>query len=154
MTNLILTIALLVIVFLPAGSVNAQTSSELPVYLVQPGYNLNTIALRFGVAAQDIIDANQIANPNILSIGTALKIPGFEGVTGTLKFEVAPLGATLSGISRQYRVTPETVVRLNQLTSPAQIYIGSTLILPDNPDAPQLKPVSIFRMPKATLRKL
>ncbi|MEN4013217.1 MAG: peptidoglycan DD-metalloendopeptidase family protein [Chloroflexota bacterium] len=153
MTNLILTIALLVIVFLPAGSVNAQTSSELPVYLVQPGDNLNTIALRFGVAAQDIIDANQIANPNILSIGTALKIPGFEGVTGTLKFEVAPLGATLSGISRQYRVTPETVVRLNQLTSPAQIYIGSTLILPDNPDAPQLKPVSIFSDAESHLEK-
>ncbi len=130
--------------FVPFETARGQSPGELPVYLVQPGDTLNTIALRFGIAVQDIIAANQLADPNILIVGTTLKIPGYEGISGTLKFEVAPLGATLSGISRQYNIPPATLVRLNQLTSPSQIYIGSTLILPENPDASPVNPVSIF----------
>ncbi len=137
-------VVLVISLLIPSGNVRGQSSGDLPVYLVQPGDTLNTIALRFGISVQDIIAANQLTDPNILVIGTSLKIPGYEGVSGVLKFEVAPLGATLSGVSRQYRVQPETLVRLNQLTSPSQLYIGSTLILPEDPQATPVNPVSVF----------
>ncbi len=120
----------LFLIWFPFRSVFAQSSVELPVYIVQSGDTINTIASRFGISAQDLIAVNQIANPDLLTIGTPLKIPGYEGITGTLTLTVAPLGANLSSISKQFQVEKNTIIRLNQLTSPAQIYVGSTLILP------------------------
>jgi murein DD-endopeptidase MepM/ murein hydrolase activator NlpD len=116
----------------------AQTNVELPVYIVQQGDTVNLIAIRFGIAAQDIIDINQIENPNILSIGTRLKIPGMEGVRGTLITEAADLGASLITLSRKYQIPPDLLVKLNKLTSPSQVYVGSTIILPADEENPPL----------------
>ena len=44
-------------------------------YVVQAGDTLSTIAARFDCTVQDLIQANQIANPNLLSIGQQLEIP-------------------------------------------------------------------------------
>ena len=45
------------------------------VYTVQPGDVLSAIADRFGVLVEDIVEANDIADPDILSVGQELKIP-------------------------------------------------------------------------------
>lgn len=132
------------LIFFPTLKVSAQSSGDLPVYIVQSGDTINTIAIRFGISAQDLIAVNQIANPDLLTIGTPLKIPGYEGISGTLKLTVAPLGATLRIISRQYQLDENTIIRLNQLTSPSQIYVGSTLILPEKEQANEPKPISVL----------
>ncbi len=142
--ELILFIGILSILFTPFGKVVAQSSGDLPVYIVQAGDTINTIALRFGISPQDLIAVNQIANPDLLPVGTPLKIPGFEGVSGTLKLTIAPFGANLRTISRQYEVDEKIIIRLNQLTSPAQIYVGSTLILPEKKQASELKPLTVL----------
>ena len=123
----------------------AQSSGELPVYIVQPGDTINVIAIRFGITANDLIAANDIADPNILNVGTALKIPGLEGFSGTLTTDVAGLGATLSGLSRLYTLSSDQIVRLNRITSPAEIYVGSTLVLPSLEDTTSLRPTAPIR---------
>ena len=45
------------------------------VYTVQPGDLLSAIADRFGVLVEDIVEANDIADPDILSVGQELEIP-------------------------------------------------------------------------------
>lgn len=125
--------------------VAAQSSGELPVYIVQPGDTINVIAIRFGITANDLIAANDIADPNILNVGTALKIPGLEGFSGTLTTDVAGLGATLSGLSRLYQFSSDQIVRLNRITSPAEIYVGSTLVLPSLEDTTSLRPTAPIR---------
>ncbi len=120
----------------------AQSSGELPVYIVQPGDTINVIAIRFGITADDLIAANDIVDPNILNVGTALKIPGLEGFSGTLTTDVAGLGATLNGLSRLYQFSADQIIRLNRITSPAEIYVGSTLVLPSLEDTTSLRPTA------------
>ncbi len=120
----------------------AQSTTDLPVYIVQSGDTINVIAIRFGISANDLIAANDIADPNILNVGTALKIPGLEGFSGTLTTDVAGLGATLSGLSRLYQFSADQIVRLNRITSPAEIYVGSTLVLPSLEDTTSLRPTA------------
>ena len=108
----------------------AQSSVDLPIYIVQPGDSINLIAVRFGISAEDLIAANDLVDPNVLNVGTALRIPGLEGFSGTLTTDVAGLGATLTGLSRQYQFSRDLIVDLNRITSPAEIYVGSTLVLP------------------------
>jgi LysM repeat protein len=45
------------------------------VYIVQPGDTLFTIAQRYGVTVKAIQDANNLSNPNRLSVGQELTIP-------------------------------------------------------------------------------
>lgn len=127
---------------IPTQPVLAQSDDELPVYIVQSGDTLNLIAIRFGVSVADLINANDLANPDILNVGTPLKIPGLEGISGTLTTDVAGLGATLSGLSRKYQFPVDMLVKLNRITSPAEIFIGSTLVLPSLEGAIELAPIT------------
>lgn len=146
-------LALIVItsILLPSSFAFGQSGSDLPTYIIQPGDTINTIALRFGISPQDIIDTNQISDPNILASGMALKIPGLTGVTGTLTTDIAPIGSTLTSLSRKYQVSEDTLVKLNQLSSPTLIYIGSTLILPVNEDVPLLNPEAQMKPGQSSL---
>lgn len=124
---------LLVALLLPTARTAAQ-QGELPVYIVQPGDTLNLIAVRFNVSPADLISVNELANPDILPVGAALKIPGLTGVTGELTTRVTALGENLTRLSRSNQVAPEILVRLNRITSPGEIYAGSTLIVPVSAD--------------------
>ncbi|MBO9306459.1 LysM peptidoglycan-binding domain-containing protein [Thermomicrobium sp.] len=53
----------------------AQPTREGTTYVVQPGDTLYTIAVRFGVSLQALIEANQIEDPNQLQAGQVLVIP-------------------------------------------------------------------------------
>lgn len=50
-------------------------------YTVQPGDTLTAIARRYGVTVQSIVDANDIANPDLIDIGDSFIIPGTIGTT-------------------------------------------------------------------------
>lgn len=53
-------------------------------YVVEPGDKLVNIAAYFQVSVQDIIDLNNIKNPNNIQVGQELLIPGY-GVQPTPK---------------------------------------------------------------------
>ncbi|HZW05012.1 MAG TPA: LysM peptidoglycan-binding domain-containing protein, partial [Anaerolineaceae bacterium] len=123
-------IALSAALLVPVQPAAAQSNPPNPTYIVQPGDTLTVIAYRFGIAAQDLIDANQITDPALIGAGTALVIPGLEGVEGTLTTQVVPLGETLTSLSRRYRFPLSQLARLNRITSPTEIYAGASVILP------------------------
>src|SRR3972149_1798246 len=81
----------------------AQSSGELPVYIVQPGDTINVIAIRFGITANDLIAANDIADPNILNVGTALKIPGLDTCRSRASLRWRATARCCSGLSRLYQ---------------------------------------------------
>lgn len=151
--KIFLTSILISLLIFPFQPVRAQSSAELPVYIVQPGDTLNLIAVRFGISVTDLINVNSLENPDILNIGTALKIPGVEGFSGTLTTDVAGLGATLTGLSRQYQFPVDLLVKLNRITSPAEIFIGSTLVLPSLEDSLVLTPISPLDEGESLLEK-
>lgn len=132
--------ALLLTLVSPFVRAQQEQPSEA-VYVVQPGDTLFQISARFNVSVQDLIAANQIADPNILTPGTQLKIPGLDGVSGILQTENIQLGQNLTSLSRFYQVPVDLLVRLNRLTSPAEVYTGASLIIPQA-ERPALAPAA------------
>ena len=108
--------------------VSAQTSG--PVYIVQAGDTLSNIALRFNVTLDELIGANPNINPNFLSQGQQIVIPGLEGVSGILETEVISFGDSLRTLSRRTQVSDEQLIKLNRLVSPTELYVGISLIIP------------------------
>ena len=71
--------------------VYAQEASG-PVYIVQSGDSLSSIAEFFSVSINELMSVNGISDPNQLDAGQQLIIPGLEGVTGILNVEVVNFG--------------------------------------------------------------
>ena len=128
--KLLITIALVISLFIPISSVQAQNDlPDGPVYLVQEGDTLWDIALRFGVAVEDLEDLNGITDSAQIAVGTQLVIPGLEGILGLLETQTISYGETLRSLSRRYRLPEGTLVRLNHFTSSKNIYPGATLVV-------------------------
>ena len=59
----------------PTAAPTATPTPTPVIYTVQPGDVLSAIADRFGVLVEDIVAANDIADPDILAVGEELQIP-------------------------------------------------------------------------------
>ena len=127
-------LALLVIMLcLPYTRAAAQEGEpERPVYVVQEGDALWVIAQRFGVPLADLVQLNAIQDPNQVPVGTRLLIPGLEGISGELVTQAVPYGENLRSLSRRYKIECELLGRLNHLSSPAELYAGYSLVLPQS----------------------
>jgi murein DD-endopeptidase MepM/ murein hydrolase activator NlpD len=132
------TISIIIALMFLLGSiktVNAQDDSTYPIYIVQSGENLTEIADKFGISVTELINANNIADSNLISEGTELIIPGISGISGVLTTTPVEFGETLPTILRRYQINQANFQILNAITTPAEIYIGSNLVLPENEDA-------------------
>ena len=107
--------------------VKAQ-STDFPVYVVQSGDTLHAIAVLFGTTADEIITLNNISDPNFISEGTPLLIPGLEGISGQLVKSSVPLGETFFSLVKTSQMPLNDFVRINRITSPNEIFSGATLI--------------------------
>ena len=121
----------------------AQESSGNPIYIVQPGENLTEIADKFDVSVQEIISINGILDSNLISEGTELIIPGLEGVTGYLITYPVQIGESFQLLLRKNHITTENFIKLNNLISPAEIFVGTNLVLPSF-DQNEQNPISSF----------
>lgn len=63
-----------------SGNVATNSSGE-QVYIVKSGDTLSAIASKFGTTYQELARYNNISNPNIISIGQKIKIPGKNTTT-------------------------------------------------------------------------
>jgi murein DD-endopeptidase MepM/ murein hydrolase activator NlpD len=121
---------LLFIIVLSFTAQPASAQESGPVYIVQSGDTLSFIASRFNVTIDDLIAANPSLNPNFLSEGQEIVIPGLEGVTGVLQTEIISFGDTLRSLSRRTQVSDEQLKKLNRLVSPTELYVGISLVIP------------------------
>jgi murein DD-endopeptidase MepM/ murein hydrolase activator NlpD len=113
-----------------ATPVSAQTATPPPgpVYIVQAGDTLWSIASQFNVAVADIQAINNMTSTDIF-VGDKLVIPGLAGLSGTLITQPVPFGETLRSLSREYRMDPATLEKLNHIVSPTEVYAGYGLII-------------------------
>jgi len=112
----------------------AQAQSSGPQYIVQPGDTFYAIAQSFGVS----VTALQAANPNIsanaLGVGRAIVIPGLEGVSGTVSTHTLEPGESLDSLQLRFGLKRDTLVRLNHIVNPEQMYINESVIVVDAAD--------------------
>ncbi len=117
----------------PVNAINLHQEAG-PTYIVQSGDSLNEIAIRFGKTVDEILKVNEINDPNSISVGQSIIIPGLEGISGVLTSKTLPLGASLTALTRQYNFTKEGLITLNRFTSPSEMIAGVTLIIPIKDD--------------------
>jgi murein DD-endopeptidase MepM/ murein hydrolase activator NlpD/uncharacterized membrane protein (UPF0127 family) len=108
-----------------------ETSADGPIYIVQEGDTLWSIALRFRVSVEDLARVNGINDANQLTLGARLVIPGLEGIQGILTTQTVQYGENLHSLSRRYQVPEDTLIQLNHLTAPSELYAGVTLVIPE-----------------------
>src|SRR5512135_767980 len=131
----------------------AFAQSSGPVYIVQPGDTVSTIAERFNVSINDLMAANNISNPNVLGVGQQLVIPGLEGVTGVLDTEFINFGDSLHSVLRRTQIPLDLLRRLNHVVSPTEFYVGASLIVPKQENQTDLQ-VQLAAAPGQSLLEL
>lgn len=112
---------------------NNSINTESVYYTVQPGDTLSKIASEYGTTIQELVDINNITNPNLIYPGQSLRVltnstvPGGETRgTGSITYTVQR-GNTLSQIASAYGVSIEHIVEVNNIINPNLIYPGEKL---------------------------
>ncbi len=110
-----------------------QTGGEGVSHVVQPGETLSGIAQKYGVDANTLAEANNIANRNQLRVGQKLTIPGItarQAAEALGRVHVVQSGESLTAIAQQYGVSAEEIISFNNISNPDAIYVGQELIVP------------------------
>lgn len=110
---------------IPSVSVSPPTNNQ-DEYIVQAGDSLFSIARKFNVSVNDLIEYNELPT-TVLSVGQVLRIPkiGPSNVLYTVK-----RGDTLYSIANSYGTTVDAIKNLNNLTSNT-LSIGQELYIPE-----------------------
>lgn len=103
-------------------------------YTVQRGNTLSQIARSYGVTVSQILEINNIPNPNLIFPGQKLRITDSSNTTlnpvsnnNSSAFYTVRSGNTLSGIARFYGVSVNSLVALNNIQNPNLIFPGQVL---------------------------
>lgn len=121
----------------PAGA-----AAQEEWYSVQSGDTLETIATRFGITVESIIERNGLAHASPIVVDQILIIPVTEppaiapdasGVSAADHAEqthIVQRGETLQVIAQRYGLDWQTLARANNIANPNLIYAGQALIVP------------------------
>jgi LysM repeat protein len=144
---------------IPDQVVPLEDASEDIIHEIAVGDNLTNVAQRYNVKPADLAAYNQILDFNHVVIGQKLRIPPVgmtitepaqaiqEAVPGFDGYHVVRIGESLGAIARQYNMTMEELMALNDITEPNIIRMGTMLRLrediapPKNATQPELDEV-------------
>jgi LysM repeat protein len=125
----------------------APTPTPLPPvpYTVVGGDTCISIAVRFKVSVQSIIDLNKLTPNCILSVGAALQVPqptvtptplptatSIPGATATFHRETytVHLNDTCGGIANHYHLSVNDIMKVNGITDCITLREGQVLVIP------------------------
>lgn len=97
-------------------------------YTVQRGDTLGRIAKEHGVSVNDLVQANNISNPNLIYPGQVLTIPGQGGQNDVV--HLVAQGETLNKIAAQYGADVSRILSANTIPNPNLIRIGQEILIP------------------------
>ncbi len=138
-------------------SPSSGLTSDVRQHVVQSGETLFEIAQQYGMTVDALAQVNNLANPNVIVVGTSLKIPAVSSSATraatipsnsqdvTLHL-VAP-GETLGGIAKQYNVSLSALSNANSIANPNVIEVGDLLRIPGGAPAVQDGSTSLRAMP-------
>jgi LysM repeat protein len=126
-------VAILLVGMLLGPAVSNAGEPEYITHRVRFGETLSGIAWRYGVTIQQIVDANNIRNRNLIFAGQTLRIP----VERQDFFEyTVQRGDTLTSIAHRFGTTVWEIARLNGIWNVNLIFVGQRLLIPDGVEPP------------------
>ncbi len=160
-----LLLGLLLSLLLPTAALAAPAESVpgsekwVRVYTVRPGDMLSAIAMRYGVTVEALMQANNLRNPNVITVGQELIIPedgmGMPGTGGPqcANTHVVRRGETLSAIALRYGIDAYALARANGIYDLNEVYAGQELCIAGGQPAPEpqrpvVKPAEPVREPQ------
>lgn len=111
-------------------SVVTPPEGNLNIYVVEKGDTLYSIANRFNLSVDKLIDANQLST-STLSIGQKLLIPSdVEKIEKIENYYIVKQGDTLYSLANKYNTTIDQIISLNNLESTI-LEVGDKLVIPN-----------------------
>jgi LysM repeat protein len=107
-------------------------------HIVKPGENITEIARLYGVTVAEILEINNLWNPNIIYPGQCLLIPRSSPDCGF--YHTVKRGEYLKLIAARYSVSVSAIVQANRLRNPNLIYPGQRLWIPCTTPTPPPQP--------------
>jgi N-acetylmuramoyl-L-alanine amidase len=118
-------------------------------YTVKTGDNLSSIAARFGTSARALARANGIANPNVVIVGTRLRVTGGgEGgasagsTSGMVGGYTVRSGDNLSSIAARFGTSARALARANGIANSNVVMAGAQLRVPGSSSTPSSGPLT------------
>jgi LysM repeat protein len=117
---------------------NALVAAEPTYHIVQPGETLASIANRYGITVDQLVQINNIANPNRIERGQTLTVfelntepvaPAAPVEAPVTTYVVQP-GEQLAEIAQRFGVTWPDLVAANNIVDPNRIVAGQTITIP------------------------
>jgi spore germination protein len=99
----------------------------MQIHVVQPNQSLFGIAQAYGSTVNDIVEANELPNPNNLVVGQSLVIP----IVGSFYY-VQP-GDSLWGIGQKVGIPYQELARVNGISPNLPLQVNQRLYVPPKP---------------------
>lgn len=110
-----------------------DVEQEYKYISVKRGQTLSKIAKEYDTSYKYLAKINDISNPNLIYVGEEIKVPVLdnERIHDTShRLYIVKEGDTLSRIAKEYGVSIERLVDLNDISNPNLIYVGEILRIP------------------------
>lgn len=111
---------------LEVGNNEIELPTEEVSYIVQSGDNLYSIARKYNVSLDELMEYNNLKT-NLLSIGQVIRIPG-ENINNVSNLYIVQSGDSLWSIAKKFDTTVDDIRDKNNLTSNL-LFVGQNLII-------------------------
>ncbi len=115
---------------LPDGAINRKHLGHVK-HIVSSGENINKIATLYSIKKRDIVEINDLINPDLLYPGQVLFLPkeATKTITSESDFHVVSKGETLYKVSKYYGKSVKDLIEINNIEDPNNLKPGTKLHL-------------------------
>ncbi len=100
----------------------------MDAYIVEEGDNIENIGRKFNIPVIEIIKANNLTPPYLLTIGQSLTIP--TNLYNIFDYYVVKKGDTLYSIAEKENITVDLIAGINGINPTEYIYENQTILIP------------------------
>lgn len=119
------------------------------IHVVEPGESIYSIARRYGVTSESVLQANDLTNPNQLAVGQAVVVP-----QGRRIYTIQP-GDSIFAIAQRYGVAPAALLQENpDVGDGSRIYPGQIVVIPPPQEKQGAIEVNGYAFPNTTAATL
>ena len=115
-------------------NLNHDLKSNKMTYTVRKGDTINSIALRLGMNAKELIKLNKIKKNEYIYEGQIIKLTESNHKSKEVESSIHTVqsGDTIGGIAINYNSSIQSIIRSNNINDPRNIYPGQKLKIPVN----------------------